>query len=147
MRTRLNGPEILAAAVVTALGLGAVWVASSYPMGTIIRMGPGYVPTALGLILAGLGVAIAASSRSVERTRLDASLRPFVFILGGILLWALVVDRLGFVAATFVLVPCCASVEKGATLRSVLILAACLCAAGYLIFIAGLGIPLSPFGD
>ena len=142
-----NGPEIIAAGVVTALGLGAVWVASDYPMGTLTRMGPGYVPIALGVILAVLGVTIAAGNRSAERVRLDASLRPFVFILGGILLWALIVDRLGFIAATAVLVVCCASVERGTTPISILALVAGLCAAGYLIFIEGLGIPLSTFGD
>ena len=142
-----NGPEIIAAGVVTALGLVAIWVASGYPLGTLTRMGPGYVPIALGVVLAALGVAIAATSRTAEPTRFDASLRPFVFILGGILLWALVVDWLGFIAATALLVLCCASVERGTTPISILALTASLCAAGYLIFIEGLGIPLPTFGD
>ena len=147
MKAPRNVPEIIAAGVVLALGLGAILVASGYPMGTLTRMGPGYVPIALGLILVVLAVIIAAGNRSVERVRVDASVRPFVFILGGILLWALIVERLGFIVATAVLVVCCASVERGTTLRSILALVVGLCTAGYLIFIEGLGIPLPTFGE
>ena len=75
------------------------------------------------------------------------ALKPFAMILLGILLWALTVDRLGFFAASAILVVCCAVVEKGNTWRSVLALVVFMCVAGYLVFIEGLGIPLSAFGE
>ena len=34
----------------------------TYRLGTLMHMGPGYLPTALGVILIGLGIAIAAAA-------------------------------------------------------------------------------------
>ena len=39
-------------------GLGAIWEGMSYRIGTLVRMGPGFFPVALGVILALVGVAI-----------------------------------------------------------------------------------------
>ena len=41
------------------LGILAVWVGSRYPLGTAARMGPGYFPRTLGLLLMFLGAIIA----------------------------------------------------------------------------------------
>ena len=44
------------------LGLGFAWKATSYSMGTAARMGPGYFPHWLGIIMAILGAVILLSS-------------------------------------------------------------------------------------
>jgi len=44
------------------LGAGAAFVGSSYEMGTLTKMGPGFFPTVLGVILAFIGVLIAGSA-------------------------------------------------------------------------------------
>ncbi|MCA8906716.1 MAG: tripartite tricarboxylate transporter TctB family protein [Rhodospirillaceae bacterium] len=147
MRARTSLAETVAAGVVVAFGLATIWLSSDFPMGTVTRMGAGYVPMALGIIITALGIAIALFDRSDERPRIVIALKPFAMILLGILLWALTVDRLGFFAASAILVVCCAVVEKGNTWRSVLALVVFMCVAGYLVFIEGLGIPLSAFGE
>ncbi|MEP1515432.1 MAG: tripartite tricarboxylate transporter TctB family protein, partial [Nitratireductor sp.] len=85
-------------------------------------------------------------SRRAEKTAVELRLRPFVMILGGILAWALLVDRIGFLPATAILVLSCALVERETTWRSALMLTAGLCAFGWLIFIVGLKIPMSVLG-
>ena len=102
-----------------------------------------------GKTVEGLLGGIGASMLTASVLNLAAA-SPFawwwVLIMGGILAWALLVDRVGFIPATVILVLACASVEIGSTWRSSLLLAGGLCATGYAIFIRGLGIPLSPFG-
>lgn len=139
--------ELIAALVVCAFGAAAVWVARDYSFGTITRMGAGFVPSVLGLLIAAMGAVLALQSRSAEPVEIELHPRPFVLMLGGILAWALLVERIGFVVATFVLVACCALAEPRSTIRSTLLLATALTAGGYLIFVIGLKIPLPAFGN
>jgi putative Ca2+/H+ antiporter (TMEM165/GDT1 family) len=44
------------------LGLGIALKGSSYRAGTLMHMGPGFMPTALGILLILLGIAIAAAT-------------------------------------------------------------------------------------
>ena len=48
------------------LGVGFAWGASSYTIGSGARMGPGYFPLALGILLAVLGGAITFTALVVE---------------------------------------------------------------------------------
>ncbi len=141
-----NRNELLAALVVVGLGAGYLIIAIGYPMGTVVRMGAGFFPVALGVLLIGLGAVLAWQSRRAEKTAVELRLRPFVMILGGILAWALLIDRIGFLPATAILVLSCALVERETTWRSALLLTAGLCAFGWLIFIVGLKIPMSVLG-
>ncbi|MEP0278100.1 MAG: tripartite tricarboxylate transporter TctB family protein [Nitratireductor sp.] len=141
-----NRNELLAALVVVGLGAGYLIIAIGYPMGTVVRMGAGFFPVALGVLLTGLGAVLAWQSRRAEKAAVELRLRPFVMILGGILAWALLVDRIGFLPATAILVLSCALVERETTWRSALMLTAGLCAFGWLIFIVGLKIPMSVLG-
>lgn len=50
--------DILAGAVIIALGLAFAIGALAYEIGDPLRMGPGYMPLALGLILIGLGIGV-----------------------------------------------------------------------------------------
>lgn len=142
---RLNIGELAAGGVVMAIGIAAVAIASTYPLGSITRMGPGYAPIAMGVLLVIFGAAICVEARHAPRETVDMQWRPFVFIMGGILFWALSVNRLGLVPATFVLALCCTWVEKDRTLLSMLGTAVGLCLIGYLVFIRGLNLPLQAF--
>jgi putative Ca2+/H+ antiporter (TMEM165/GDT1 family) len=44
------------------LGLGVALKGSSYRAGTLMHMGPGFMPTALGILLVLLGIAIGATA-------------------------------------------------------------------------------------
>ena len=46
------------------LGLAFAWKATSYSMGTAARMGPGYFPYWLGIIMAGIGAIVLLTSFS-----------------------------------------------------------------------------------
>ncbi|MBR0843253.1 tripartite tricarboxylate transporter TctB family protein [Bradyrhizobium liaoningense] len=54
------GREFLAGSMFVGFGSGALWFARHLPIGTAMRMGPGYIPHALAYLLLVLGFVIAA---------------------------------------------------------------------------------------
>lgn len=52
--------DLLAGAIFIVLGGGFAYTASTYDVGSLRAMGPGYFPLVLGLVLAALGVVIMA---------------------------------------------------------------------------------------
>ena len=57
-----NKQDFWSGVMFTLLGLGFAWKATSYSMGTAARMGPGYFPHWLGIIMAVLGAVILLGS-------------------------------------------------------------------------------------
>jgi hypothetical protein len=86
-------------------GGGACIIALDYAMGTAGRMGPGYFPRALGLLLAGLGVILVLRSFRLQGEPLSfPTFKPMAIVLGSVLLFGLTVNHLGLVLATIVMV-------------------------------------------
>jgi len=69
------------------VGIAFAWGAGSYSVGTGARMGPGYFPMVLGVLLAGLGLIITITSLVVETADGDPigsfAWKPLVFIIAG----------------------------------------------------------------
>lgn len=90
-----------------AVGIGFSVVACGYTMGTAARMGPGYFPFWLGVLLALLGVIVALGALSLkgEADRIARfDLRTVLWVLGSVVLFALVLKPLGMVLSVVVLV-------------------------------------------
>jgi hypothetical protein len=89
------------------VGLGFSWVARGYSMGSAAKMGPGYFPFLLGLVLAFLGalVVIGALSSKGEEDRLARwDVKILLWILGSVVLFGLLLKPLGMVLSVLVLV-------------------------------------------
>jgi hypothetical protein len=69
------------------VGLAFAWGAGSYSIGTGARMGPGYFPMVLGVLLAGLGLIVTITALVVETPDGDPvgsfAWKPLVFIIAG----------------------------------------------------------------
>ncbi|HWI77884.1 MAG TPA: tripartite tricarboxylate transporter TctB family protein [Ramlibacter sp.] len=139
------------AAGVLYIAAGSTFAAGAlfYKMGSAARMGPGYFPFWLGLLLAAIGVVVLAGSL---RARAPADALPkldwqvLAWIVASVVLFGLLLTRAGLVIslATLVLVSSRASHEfkwKGAVLNALLLLAMCL---GAFVFGLGLQLPLWP---
>ncbi|MCB4821320.1 tripartite tricarboxylate transporter TctB family protein [Roseicella aerolata] len=134
-------------------GVGLVlfggWVyahaAAEYDFGTLRRMGPGFFPAALAVLLMVFGalLAVPALFRSGEGPRI--SVRSFLSILAGILAFAWLIEPFGLVPATIALVGLAALAEPGFRPIRTALLAVALSALGVLIFSQGLGIPIPAF--
>jgi hypothetical protein len=88
-----------------AFGGAACVIALDYSMGTAARMGPGYFPRVLGLLVCALGAILVLRSFKLQGTPLSfPTLKPLLIVLASVVLFGLVVTRLGLVLATVLLV-------------------------------------------
>jgi len=93
-----------------ATGLFALYIATDYPMGTLARMGPGYLPSVVSILLAGIGAVLVIrtwfmASPAVERWPMKA----IILITVAIVLFGATVKGLGMPAAVLILVLVAAS--------------------------------------
>ena len=129
------------------IGAGFAWGATSYSVGTGARMGPGYFPMLLGILLAILG-AFTVFYSLVEHTEDGDKVskfvwRPIIYILGsnvafGVLLAGLPslgVPAMGLIVAIYALVIIASKAGDGFNLKEVLLLATILSGGSYLAFI------------
>lgn len=129
------------------VGGSFAWGAVDYEIGDAARMGPGYFPFMLGLILVALGALVAFNAFKSGPPGGDKigsfAWRPLVFILGANLLFgallvglpSLGIPAFGLIVAIFGLVIMAGYAREGARLKESLILATALSAGSYLAFV------------
>jgi hypothetical protein len=144
-------------ALLAALGAGVAIVGRSYRIGQLTAMGPGFLPVALGVLLALIGIGLGVRAVREIVTEADPNggdrpeslpgirFRPLVAVVAGMGVWALAVERVGLVPATAALVGLASLALPSSRARSVIWLALALGAAGYVLFVMQLGVPLSAF--
>ena len=89
------------------LGLGFAWKATSYSMGTAARMGPGYFPHWLGIIMAVLGAVVLLGSLrpKAQKTEVDKfDFQILGIIILAIVLFGLLLRPMGLIFSLFLLV-------------------------------------------
>lgn len=83
-----------------AFGLAAVIIGRDYPMGTAVRMGPGYFPTILGWILIVMGAILVFRGVVTHGESIGGvAIKAMVLVLGAISFFAGAVDWLGLVVS------------------------------------------------
>lgn len=98
----INRADFSAGLLFVIFGLGFGIGALNLDLGTTLRMGPGYFPLVLAVILVGLGLAIMATALGrVNEAVGTYAWRGMVFILGAPIFFGLTVRGLGFVPAIF----------------------------------------------
>jgi hypothetical protein len=105
-------------------------------------MGPGGFPAILGGILFLLGAIILVPALRREGEIPVFAIRPAIAVLGAGFVFAFTLEWIGLVPATFVLVILAAAGDTKLNIRAKLILAAILCIMAFLIFKAGLSLPI-----
>ena len=131
------------------IGLFFTIVATQYPMGTAAKMGPGYFPFFLGILMTILGLIVAVKALSATAA-IEAipkfNWRVIAQITGSVVLYGLLLPRMGFLIAVVVLVLVSASASKEFTWKGSLINAAFLVIFTYSVFVVGLKLqfPLLP---
>lgn len=136
---RRDWADLLGGGVMAAAGVAvAAYAAAHYPIGSLRRMGPGFLPLGLGALLAVFGVMIVVPAWSRGGGPIAVAWRELLCVLGAILILGLGMNRLGLLpaAALAVLVASAAAPQRGWTWR--LVLAVVLSALTWAIFSAGL---------
>ena len=132
-----NPKEFGSGCLFAGFGLAAVVIGASYPVGTAARMGPGYFPRGLGMILIAMGlVLIVKSLRTTGAPIAMKDLRPLLIVLGSVVVFGLAVVPLGLVVATILLIVVASTAShefrwKEASIASVLLAVFVVIAFGY----------------
>ena len=130
-----------------AVGAAFAWGATTYNVGSGARMGPGYFPLMLGVLMAVLGAAITFKSLVVETAGGDKigawAWKPLVFIIlanlaFGVLLGGLPSIKLpamGMIVGIYALTFISSMAEPGWKVKNTFILATVLAAGSYAAFV------------
>lgn len=138
--------DFLAGLLFIILGGLAVVFARDYPIGSAMRMGPGYFPTALGTILLLFGgYVMLRGIRSREKVKGEWGWRPLVLVTLSILLFGFLLDRLGLIPAIVALFFAAAAAGREFRFKEVLLLAVVMTVFVVAVFIYGLKLPYPLF--
>ena len=139
--------DFFAGVMFTVVGVAFAWGATTYNVGTGARMGPGYFPLMLGIVMAVIGLIIMFTGLTVETATGDPigkwAWKQVFFILGanlafGVLLGGLPsfgIPAMGLIIAIYALVLIAAQAGSKHALPSVLALATVLAVGSYIAFI------------
>jgi putative tricarboxylic transport membrane protein len=144
MRGRFHvNQDFLSGLMFLGWGIAGLWIGHDYPMGSALRMGPGYLPRLLcwGLVL--LGIVIAVRGAMVAGEPIGRwHWRPLVIVSIAVLAFALLLEPAGLIVATLALV--LAGRFGGPEFRFVesLVLGAALAVGAIVIFVYALKLPM-----
>lgn len=131
----------------SAVGVAFAWGASLYKVGTGARMGPGYFPLLLGILMAVLGAAIVLESLVVQTEDGEKigkwAWKPLFFIISANLVFGLMlgglpsigIPAMGLIAGIYALTFIASLAGDAFKLKEVVILATVLAIMSYLAFI------------
>ena len=148
LRELMGKRDFYAGGLMILLGLGVALKGTTYRAGTLMHMGPGFLPTALGILLVLLGIAIAASAFSSADDEGQSLLpenpqwwawfcilmSPVAFIAFG--------RYFGMIPGTFACVFIAALGDKTATWRGTVVLATVVTIFGVALFSYFLQVPM-----
>ena len=131
------------------MGIGGAfaWGATAYSLGTGARMGPGYFPMLLGVMMAILGAVITFNSLVIERAGGDKigkwAYKPLVFIIAANLIFGVCLGGLpsiklpamGMIVGIYALTFIASMAEAGWKVKTTFILATTLAVISYVAFV------------
>ena len=138
----LDNTDFLSGLQFIAVGGLGWWMARDYPFGSALRMGPGYFPTVLSVIMVVSGIYFLIKGiRSDEVVQGNWSIRALIILPISMAIFGYLMDEAGFIPAAVALVFISAAASREFKWIEVTIFSVGLtavCAAG---FIYGLGMP------
>lgn len=133
-----------------SVGIAFAWGATEYSFGSSARPGPGYFPFGLGILLAILGSLVLFKALTLESADGDPiggfAWRPLLIILGAVLLFGVLLPRVGLLVALPLLVVLSSLASDEFTWKGALLNAVVLTVLSYGVFVMGLKltIPVLP---
>lgn len=137
--------NLVAGLFVCLLGVGVLVVCWPYPVGSLVAMGPGFVPRCLGIAQIGIGLIILVRAFAVRGEAIALGrLAPAGIIVGAVVAFALSVERFGLVPAIFLVVAIAALASERYRPIETITIAAVVSVGAVLLFITFLSLPISP---
>jgi hypothetical protein len=144
MRLVRHPKDFFAGLLFIAFGIAAFAIGGHYPLGTTARMGPGYFPRLLGVLLIALGAIVALRGLKLEGEPIRfGSLKPVAIVLGSVVLFGLLSPHIGLVFASIMLIVMSSAASAEFRWKEALVSGVVLAAGAVLVFIVGLGLLFS----
>jgi hypothetical protein len=135
--------DFFAGLLFIAFGIAAVVIGSNYALGTAARMGPGYFPRILGLLLIALGLALALRALRLNGPPVPRFVwRPTVIVLASVAIFGLIVNVAGVVVSTIFLIVAASAASHEFRFRESLVSGAALAVLAVGVFVIGLKLQL-----
>lgn len=137
---RIRNPKDFWAGVLFILvGIAAIAIGSRYNLGTAARMGPGYFPRILGILLIVLGAILAFRSLRLQGAPIPAfKWRPTIIVLGSVVVFGLLVTKLGMAISAVILITLSSAASSEFRPKEALISGVLLAALAVGVFVIGL---------
>jgi putative tricarboxylic transport membrane protein len=138
-----NPKDFWAGTLFVAIGIATVVYGARYALGTAARMGPGYFPRILGLLLVALGGILALRATRTRGERVPAlRWRPLLIVLGSVVLFGAIVRPLGVALSTVILIVVASAASREFRPREAVVAGIVLAALAVGVFIVGLKLQL-----
>lgn len=148
MLKHLKNRDVLSGLVFILIGVYvAVKANNDYTVGTLSRMGPGYFPIILGVLLALIGMVVLALAINVKGLDMKPTfgIRAVLAVLLATLVFGLLIERVGMIPSALALTLIAGAAEKHYQLTRSLVLGCALGGLTWMIFIFGLEMNLTAF--
>ena len=142
---RADRRDLVAGLIIAAVGGWFLVGAFDYRMGTVMRMGPGYLPMVFGIITLVLGLAIMLLALGRDGRFPRPAPRVVLAVLVSIAGFTLVLPRAGLIPAALIAVLIATRGDRDARLTSSLVLAVCVAVVSWVVFVEFLGMPMPAF--
>ena len=131
--------DLVAGLLFIGTGIAAIAIAANYTLGTAARMGPGYFPRLLGMLLIVLGAILTVRSLRLTGPPLPGwKWRPVLVTLGSVVVFGLIVNHAGLVLSTILLIVMASAASHEFRPREAVISGIALAALSVGVFVIGL---------
>ena len=138
-----NPKDFWSGALFIAIGIAALIIGSKYALGTAARMGPGYFPRILGLLLIVLGAVLAIRGTRTSGPPIPRfHWRPTLIVLGSVVLFGAIVRSAGVALSTVILIVVASAASREFRPREALVVGVLLAALAVGVFVVGLQLQL-----
>jgi putative tricarboxylic transport membrane protein len=135
--------DFYAGLLFVAFGVFAIIIARNYPLGNAARMGPGYFPRLLGILLIVLGAALSLTALRGRGPPLPGwKWRPVSIVLLSVVAFGLVLTHAGLVLSTIGLIAVASTASREFRFRESLLSGVLLAALSVGVFVIGLKLQL-----
>lgn len=137
--------DLLSGVMFLVFGAGAAAIAHGYNFGTPARMGSGFFPVVIGVIIAIMGLALIVRSLlkpASDETVGELHFRPLVFISAAIVIFGLLIEDAGLLASLAALIVVARLAGREGSALELALMVIILIAVAVGVFVYGLNIRL-----
>jgi hypothetical protein len=141
-----NNADFWAGVMFIAFGAAAVYMSREYPMGSAMRMGPGYFPTYLGYLMMLFGLYIGGKGILKGSDPIGPwAFRPIVVLSVGVVIFGLLIEVVGFIPSLVALIVITTFAGRDIRWLEMVIVTIGLVIGAVAVFIYGIGLPYQLF--